>query len=211
MLSFLPQLSPDTRFVSLNSRAGAQLWDTSTGELRHTFKDAVYGSFTPDGKTFATAWRGKPDVKFDELHAELMLWDVATGQLKASAENLYKSSMNFYWSPDVKTLLIVEFSRSKMRLIDLQRLELKSELPVAGCIPDAYFRLGCEQPAFSPSGRILMTQRNGDVKLWNVNTGQLIADLNEARNPAVFSPDGRFLVSASKDRKSVILWEIIDK
>lgn len=206
-----PELSPNTRFVAVGSDVGTQLWDTATGELLHTFKDAYDGFFTPDGKTFATTWQRKPDDIFNEYYVEFKLWDVATGQLKASPKKLYKGASSTYLSPDGKILLTRGGERDKMRLIDLEKLELIAELPVGGCVGDAWFGGGCERPAFSPSGRVLMTQRNGDVKLWYVKTGRLIAELNEARDPAVFSPDGRFLATASKNRKSVTLWEIIDQ
>jgi WD40 repeat protein len=47
---------------------------------------------------------------------------------------------------------------------------------------------------------------SGEVKLWDVKTGQLRVTLKDATAPVAFAADGLTLASGSKD-KSVKLWE----
>ena len=52
-------------------------------------------------------------------------------------------------------------------------------------------------------------QRGGDVQLVDTRSGQTIRVLSKAGNLAVFSPNGKFLVSANGvDHRTVILWNV---
>ncbi len=62
---------------------------------------------------------------------------------------------------------------------------------------------------FSPDGKLLATgggwaSRSGELKLWNVSTGQLIRTFKDAHSDTLtgirFSPNGQFLATSSTDR-----------
>jgi WD40 repeat protein len=68
--------------------------------------------------------------------------------------------------------------------------------------------------AFSPDGKLLATgsgepTRSGEVKLWDVATGQLVRDFKDVHSDAVlalaFSPNGKRLASGAADRMAKIL------
>jgi WD40 repeat protein len=62
---------------------------------------------------------------------------------------------------------------------------------------------------FSPDGRYVVTTSDETPKIWEVETGKLLVDLNGHTSivpRASFSPDGRYVVTASYDRTAKI-WE----
>ncbi len=63
--------------------------------------------------------------------------------------------------------------------------------------------------AFSPNGTLLATgsgspSRSGELKIWRVADGELLVNLDEAHTDTIvgleFSPDGRYIATASTDR-----------
>ena len=69
--------------------------------------------------------------------------------------------------------------------------------------------------AFSPDGQTLATGRHQELRLWDVNTGNLIVTLKEHQgwiHAVAFSPDGKTLASVSRNRERgsthpTILWD----
>lgn len=68
--------------------------------------------------------------------------------------------------------------------------------------------------AFSPDGKNLATasggrwiQTTGEVKLWDVATGQVHATLPGLTAPLVFRGDGRMLAAADEPKRRIVLWE----
>jgi WD40 repeat protein len=66
--------------------------------------------------------------------------------------------------------------------------------------------------AFSPTNQNLLATGSGDntIKLWDVNTGELISTLSDHSWSVVavaFSTDGETLISASWD-KTIKIWQI---
>jgi WD40 repeat protein len=210
-------VSPAGKLVA--SAAGSQdrtvrLWDVAARkEVRRLEVVGWIGApaakalaFSPDGARLAS---GADDVA-------IRLWDVATGTLLRRIEGGQADALAY--APDGRTLaMAVRFG--KVVLWDAysgQQVRALAGPP------------GVTALAFAPDGKTLATagewkwlEERGDnpdprepdddtIRLWEVQSGQLRARLvgdQKGTTALAFSPDGRHLVSGSKDGV-VRLWDV---
>ena len=203
--------SPDGTRLAVDSRIGIWLYDAHTGTevallvetdpvitvtevgLRvDDYTEYVNSlSFSPDGSTLASVSQG-----------EIRLWDVVSGQLKATLGEHTGGSGSVLFSPDGSTLASV--SQGEIRLWDVISGQLKAIL-------EDIWEVG--SLSFSPDGSTLAIGGGwpGDVVLWDVGSGQVQA-IPEGHtgyiSSVLFSPDGSILASASLD-STVVLWDVV--
>jgi WD40 repeat protein len=184
--------SPDSRFVAIAvADEFIQVWDLRKNQKVHQFKvrPGAMG-FTPDGKSVACFAYGHNEIKF---------WNRATGEERPSIKlGSDHSGGVFDISPDGK--LVAVKSHTGISLWSLpERKLLKS---MAASAP--------EWLAFSPDGKKLACFNGRVLSMWDVATGR---ELNarpghaDAVEHAIFSPEGKILVSADRDDKVLIWWD----
>lgn len=169
-------------------------------------------SISPDGRMVLTARDKHPNSLFDWSEV-LELWDVATGELKFTLEQIPHGSSRVYWSPDGKSMIVQGSGRTKSRLFDLTTGRVKAKLPYGSCTPDSWFGYddNCNNFIFNLDGSVFVKEKN-PLKLWSARTGQLLAEFKDARVPIVFSPtDKALFVTNSKDCRTLLLWELVTK
>ena len=152
-------------------------------------------TFSPDGQTLASAG----------ADMMIILWDVASGQPRATLEGHTDWVRSVAFSPDGQTLASAGQDNMVM-LWNVASGEWQTTLE------DHKDRV--TSVAFSPDGSTLASASDDTtIRLWDVTTGEQQAMLEghaAAIRQVAFSPDGSTLASASNDR-TVMLWDVVSR
>jgi uncharacterized protein (TIGR03067 family) len=103
--------SPDSKTLASGSYDGTvRLWDVAAAKQKSVFKGrheqslVLSVAFTPDGKTIAAGGAEGSGIKADKGMGTVRLWDVTTGQQKATLEPHGPFVTAVVFSPDGMTL-----------------------------------------------------------------------------------------------------------
>ncbi|WP_335111229.1 serine/threonine-protein kinase [Nostoc sp.] len=202
--------SPDGQILATASDDKTiKLWQVETLEEICTLLGHSHAvksvAFSPDGQILASG-------SWDKT---IKLWDVNTGTeiITITGHQLQVNSVAF--SPQGQLLASASYDRT-IRLWQIPVLEgSQRELQNRPCYSLLSTLSGHAWAvltvAFSPDGQILATGSDDNtIKLWEVNTGQLICTLvghSWSVVAVAFTADGETLLSASCD-KTVKLWRV---
>jgi WD40 repeat protein/predicted Ser/Thr protein kinase len=189
-------LSPDGLSLLTTNRETVCWWDLDTGQLRREFKGhqrVVWAvAFAPDGRRFASAGED----------TRIRRWDLATGQsIEALTPGVMTRSLAY--SPDGKYLASGHFALTASgTATDAVRLWDAETLQPVRAFAGAKWNV-CSV-AFSPDGTTLATsslQPIASIQTWKVTSGQPLRAFagHAGAEYAVFTPDGRFLVSCAHE------------
>jgi WD40 repeat protein/Tfp pilus assembly protein PilF len=181
------------RVVTTSHDHTARIWDARTGAplgnpLLHPY-EVLAAAFSPDGTKVVT---GSSDHKVRE-------WDVATGSMLGAPFDHGDSVEHLAFSHDGRH--IVSASSSLVRIWDSA-----TGKQIGKSIKDPAVLWAV---ALSPDGARLVTASETTARIWNATTGQeigkpLIGHTNNITS-AAFSPDGKWIVTASED-KTARIW-----
>lgn len=187
--------SPDGQTLATESLDNTvKFWDVPSGQFRATLKghrSTIYDTaFGPDGKLLATASRDRT----------VRLWNVMTGEQTVVLNPTTGIIRRVIFSPDGRTLVTLgEFKERAAKLWNVETGKLKATL--------GQHEGGVKNVLFSPNGNLIITASEKSVNVWNTATGEMMLPLKGARSSALFSQDGRILVTGGQDN-TVLIWEI---
>ena len=193
--------SADNKRMALESdEHNIEVWDIEnrrrlvTMEAQHERYERASSTisslvFSPDGKLLASGGRNSPKVE---------LWNALTGEHVTTVSTTHRGSIiALVFSDDGKFL--ASLGGGTIEVWNVVSKEPSHSI-------DAHGEGSWNSLSFSPDGKLLASGgfrtsfetyiQHSEIKLWDTATGSLVATLS-GRGPVVFSPDGKFLASAS--------------
>ncbi len=209
--------SPDGKTLVSSRDQDVRLWDVSTKQFKASLEDT-------DGVRHII-FNKNGDVLFALSKTEARFWDTNTGKirLRLGLESSYRPP--FALSPDGNTFAFSSGRDYTVQLWDTKTGQLKKSLsgdtkyvkvPMIGNgVPMVvnYPTKTVESIAYSPDGQTLAVASDGEIGLWNLETGLQEFLLTEEGTfyYILFSPDGRTLAARKhvhRDETRFYLWDI---
>ncbi|UCC96476.1 MAG: protein kinase [Phycisphaerales bacterium] len=196
--------SPDGRRLATGAGDGVvMLWDATTGRSLGSFDEPPEKSlrlvWSPDGRRIAVGGRRRSTAEL-----VIRLWDTVSGRIlsppktKDDKESQYLQ-VDLAWTPDGDALTFID--RETIMIWDVGSRQVSQLSPSRATTL-----------AWSPDGKVLASgNQEGDVQFLDATSGEnthshvsfCFGSINQVR----FSPDGRFLATATAENGTVFLWD----
>ena len=182
-------ISSDSKFAAVGLEKNTLIIDMSTGETVSTIPvhtDSM--AFSPDNKMLAVG----------DYKTKLELWDITTAKVNMSLKSPSKAYGYPFFSPDGKLVAscnVRERNGADVWEVDTGKLVIT--------LPDAVCNTGA---AFSPDDTML-AMGMGEVSIFDLTKGAELFKLSAA-SKVTFSPDGKYIATASYFDKTVALWAV---
>jgi WD40 repeat protein/serine/threonine protein kinase len=200
-IAFSPHMDSHSRLASAGLDGTVTIWDLAAGRETLTLrrhKLAIRAvAFSPDGRQLASASRDHT----------VRIWDATPLDEKPGDEpltlpvNSEGGVLDVAFHPDSKRLAT---AADDVKLWDRPTGKKLFTFPDSA---------GCWCLAFSPNGQRLAGGKPGEVKVWDVRTGQILYKLDGFGDPPTsrmaFSPDSQHLVSGHFGKSGTVrVWDM---
>ena len=205
--------SPDGKTFLTSNGAGITPWDTTTGRPGAPWpiklgRLAVWGAYSPDGKTFAVTIFHYPEF------LEIQLIDTTTGRPRATLQPRQQGLYNLAFADGGRTVRAVLGDNSHIKEVvtwDASTGEETSSRAIS-------VLTAASNTAISPDGRLLayVPMWSSPVQLWDLEADRSLGVLLNPRrvgtsgSGVAFSGDGQTL-AVGRDDGAIDLWDVPDR
>jgi len=205
-----PVFSPDGGLVATADRGGMSIWDIAGGDPHRLVVASGPLAFSPDGELAITGSKG----------TTARIWEVSSGHalhvLRGRADKVLDAS----FSRDGKLAVTAGFGGAVVWDVasgrKLESLDARVRLPES-CL-ESVCRPRAASAAFSPDGKLILTASDEQpAQIWKVASGHRVKQLDNGTGDAVFSPDGKRMVTTdfgganhkvSTNANSAEVWDV---
>lgn len=196
--------SPDGKFIATGSSGIIKLWETATGRSIREFDGWFqHMAFSPDSKWFGL-------IRFG---TDVGLLNLETFKLQTTSGVDTAFLNQFGFSPDSEMYVTGSgFKKYYATLIDVSSGQVRSKIPLVAKFGSDFvsdYQKDVDVLSFHPSGKFLMGANHTSVRIWDVSNGRMVWETAAGRDPAIFDNGGKLLVMVGRDKKSVLLWEMV--
>lgn len=224
-LAELITISPDETLVCgyYGISEGLICWETGgEGPVKFAFKDTketgdhYFCGFSSDGKGFAVLKSKQNKVEFINPTTGAVESSIASPD---SAGCGLVENYPYYtsWSPDGR-FFITHNDDDKLSMWEVATGRRTGSFKLIDRRSFADPNLDTDVLSFNPSKPILMSVSNKLLRLWDLQTGELIRKLEKEEigerlqtRLTGWSPDGSLLMTGSKNDNAVLIWEVRPK
>ena len=191
-------ISPDGQILASASENNIQFWNIDELKLQD-----VYTGHTSEIKHLVYSQNGKTLIS-GSTDATIRVWDAATGEALATLVGCADTSAKIAISPDGKMIASSSFTNiGNVSVYNLETGKINNKIQTNNEI--------LHELLFLPDGRrIAAGDRNGDVHIWDINSGELlkkllgkigyITSLDSSKN-------GMYILSGSSE-KIIQMWAV---
>ena len=215
-------ISPDGRFAVSGGFQGDSylnpgeliLWDLESGREIRRFDGQLYGvvkaRFSLGGDAILAS-SGDVEIMIATgggqglVLTDMLLWDVESGEIKETFDNLDHDVYDLSISPDGALALAGSYYDNIASLWDLETGERVRTLEE--------HQEAVRSVAFSPNRRQAATvSDDNSLMLWSLETGEPLFKLNASESDLLdleITPDGHQAISLSRDG-GILIWDLVD-
>ena len=162
-------------------------------------------AYSPDGQYLVSSGHYSDGV-YNTTFGELIIWELATGQVLHTILGHNGAIVDVIYSPDGRFIASVGSDKT-VKIVNAAAGELVQHFELASSSSDI-------ELAFSPDGQFLLIgmRSQQSLQLWDVNTGQHMRDFTGHEGngyvwSVAFAPSGQQVVSGGED-DTVKIWDV---
>lgn len=194
--------SPDGKWIITRSSEETFLWNSANSAFVTSFSGYIYPSFSPDSR-FLGLIKSSTNQPTDKL------FDLSNQKISLSLQQGVKNyGYITAWSPDSKSF-VTSSDQGKIwntetgNLINVFKSRMTHEFFV-GYFPDDSYN-------YHPNSKILMVQNDKELRFFSTVRNEQLLSFPQAKSPAVWSPDGKYLLAQVKGESKIALLKVIEK
>ena len=193
------KFSPDGKWIMTRSSEETVLWNAATNKFIKSFLGYISPSFSLDSRFLGL-------VKDSAQNITNELFDLSDQKIYLSLQKDVKIYGTIdRWSPDSKTFVTTGengyiWNANTGNPINTFKNRVTYSFLDGYSTEDFY--------EYHPNGKILLVSNDKELRFFSTMRNEQLLSFPQAKRPAVWSPNGKFLLAQAKERGKIALWKV---